>query len=161
MKGRKSATKASQTSCASVRIVCEGLPAHLFEGCDGRRDIRVDLQTKTGQKPGAPAGRNALRFLTSVKVKSAGDGTQDYSGEAVHGKRGERFLYLSWSGEKGGIREMFRRAKIHLRELTLAQTEMGLHGSILVARIHAVAKDGGPACASVPLLDGGWIVKQN
>ena len=54
---------------------------------------------------------------------------------------------------------MFRRAKIHLRDLTAAQiAKAGKTGQMLEARIHAVAKDGGPACASVPILGGGWSV---
>ena len=160
MAARASNLEAGKPHRARVHIVCEQLPAHRFEGCDGRRDIRVELQTKTGHEPGEPAGQNALSFVTEITVKSAEDGRQDFSGEAVHGKRGERFLYLSWSGEKSGRREMFRRAKIHLRDLTRTQTKQALRGCVLVARVHAVAKDGGPACASVTLLDGGWKVKQ-
>ncbi|MFN0066914.1 MAG: DUF5990 family protein, partial [Limisphaerales bacterium] len=54
-------------------------------------------------------------------------------------------------------REMFRRAKIHLRDVTPAQLAKALKsGGTLSARVHAVAKDGGPACASVPV-SGGWL----
>ena len=140
-----------------VRLVCEGLPAHRFEGCDGRRDIRVELQTKDGHEAGTPAGRDALAWTTEITVKSDADGAPDFAGPAVHGKRGERFFYLSWSGERAGQRGMFRRIKVHLRDLTAAQISRAVKtGGVLVARVHAVAKDGGPACASVPLLGGGW-----
>lgn len=109
-----------------------------------------------GFEPGEPDGCDAVSFATEIAVKRGADGGQDFSGTAVHGKRGERFFYLSWSGEKAGGREMFRRIKIHLRDLTAAQISRAMRGGVLVARVHAVAKDGGPACASVPLLGGGW-----
>ena len=143
-----------------VRILCEGLPAHGFNGCDGRRDIRVELQTKDGHEAGESVRADALAFEAEIVVKSGEDGTLDFSGPAVYGKRGERFLYLSWSGERAGKREIFRRIKIHLRELTRVQLSRAIRSrSTLVARVHAVAKDGGPACASVPLLGGGWSVE--
>ncbi len=140
-----------------VRLVCEGLPAHRFEGFDGRRSIQVELQTKDGHETGSPAGKDALAWTTEITVKSGTDGAPDFAGPAVHGKRGERFFYLSWSSERAYHREMFRRIKIHLRDLTAVQLAQAMKtGGTLVARVHAVAKDGGPACASAPLLAGGW-----
>lgn len=140
-----------------VRLVCEGLPANRFEGFDGRRGIRVELQTKDGHEAGSPAGKDALAWTTEITVKSGTDGQPDFAGPAVHGKKGERFFYLSWSSDRFGHREMFRRIKVHLRELTAAQVAQATKtNGTLVARVHAVAKDGGPACASVALLGGGW-----
>ncbi|HMO66702.1 MAG TPA: DUF5990 family protein [Verrucomicrobiota bacterium] len=141
----------------AIRLICEDLPPGRFKGCDGRRNIRVDLQTKDGLVAGTPAGRDALAWTTQVTVKRGADGTADFAGPAVHGKRGERFFYLSWSGERDGRREMFRRAKVHLRDVTSTQVAKALKaGGMLTARVHAVAKDGGPACASVPIA-GGWL----
>jgi hypothetical protein len=55
---------------------------------------------------------------------------------------------------------MFRRLKVQLRDLTAAQIAKAVKtDATLVARVHAVAKDGGPACATVPLLGGGWKVE--
>ena len=158
---RKPSLVASSLQHARVRIVCEGYPVHRFEGCDGRRNIRVDMQTKTGFEPGEPVSSDAVSFVTEITIKPGVDGEQDFSGTAVHGKRGERFFYLSWSGEKAGRCEMFRRTKIHLRELIPALLSRALKGGVLVARVHAVAKDGGPASASVPLLGGGWKLEQS
>lgn len=144
-----------------VRVVlaCEGVPVHQFEGCDGRREIRVELQTKEGHEAGTPAGKSSFRWATEITAKTGADGSLDFAGPAVHGKRGERFFYLSWSGDKNGRREMFRRIKIQLRDVTPAQLARVVATSgVLLARVHAVAKDGGPACASVPILDG-WSVQ--
>ena len=153
-------TRSASKTAVHFRIVCEGIPAHRFEGCDGRHDIRVALQTKDGHIAGIPAGPDALAWMTEVALKAGPDGAPDFAGPAVHGKRGERFFYLSWSSEKHGHREMFRRIKVHLRDVTSEQIERATTtDGVLEARVHAVAKDGGPACASVPLLGGGWTVK--
>lgn len=145
---------------ARVHLVCEGLPADRFEGFDGRRHIQVDLQTKDGFQAGSPAGKDALAWTTEITVKSGADGQPDFAGPAVHGKKGERFFYLSWSSDRFGHREMFRRIKVHLRDLTAAQVAQATKtNGTLVARVHAVAKDGGPACASVKLLGSGWTVE--
>lgn len=145
----------SQTVC--VRLVCEGLPADRFEGFDGRRHVQVELQTKEGFQAGSPAGNDALAWNTEITVKPGPDGAHDFSGSAVQGKRGERFFYLSWSSESAMHRDRFRRLKIHLRDLTAAQVAQAAKtNGTLLARVHAEAKDGGPACAAVPPLGSGW-----
>jgi len=154
-----SARSAPKTA-ARFRVVCEGIPSDRFEGFDGRHDIRVALQTKDGHVAGAPAGPYALAWTTKVAVKEGPDGAPDFAGPAVQGKRGERFFYLSWSSERYGHREMFRRIKVHLRDVTSAQIGQAVTtDGVLEGRVHAIAKDGGPACASVPLLGGGWTVE--
>lgn len=46
------------------------------------------------------------------------DARLDFRGRAVHGKRGERFVYLTW-GEVSRVNEfeMFRRAKLMLNRI--------------------------------------------
>lgn len=154
-------TSPAALSAVGIRLVCTGWPEHGFEGLGFGRNIRVELQTRDGHEPGRPAPEQGQQWITSVTVKRLTEGTLDFAGPAVHGKRGERFFYLSWSGEAGGVRVRFRRLKIHLREVKLAQWTAALRPgakALLQARVHAVAKDGGPACASVPLLDGGWTI---
>lgn len=158
------ASSKSKTPPATVSIclVCSGWPDHGFEGLGFGRNIRVEMQTRDGLEAGGPAPDQGLRWMTRVAVKQLEDGALDFSGPAVHGKRGERFFYLSWSGETGGVRVMFRRLKIHLREVKPAQWNTVMRadaGKLLQARVHAIAKDGGPACASVPLLGGGWTIQ--
>jgi hypothetical protein len=146
----------------SIHLVCSGWPDHGFEGLGFGRNIRVEMQTRDGLEAGGPAPDQGHRWMTCVAVKQLDDGTLDFSGPAVHGKRGERFFYLSWSGETGGVRVMFRRLKIHLREVKPAQWSTVMRPGarkLLQARVHAIAKDGGPACASVPLLGGGWTIQ--
>jgi hypothetical protein len=53
-----------------------------------------------------------------------------------------------------------RRAKIHLEGISweLIERALASPGTVLEARIAGMARDGGPACATVPLLDGGWRI---
>ena len=157
----KSSKPRNAAPTVPIRLVCTGWPEHGFEGLGFGRNIRVELQTRDGHEAGGPAAEQGHQWSTSVTVRPLEDGTFDFSGPAVHGKRGERFFYLSWSGESGGVRVMFRRLKIHLRDVKASQWSTVLRAGArkqLQARVHAVAKDGGPACASVPLLDGGWTL---
>ncbi len=56
-------------------------------------------------------------------------------------------------------RDRFRRTKMQLRELTPEQIAGLLkRGGTITARVSALARDGGPACATVPLVGGGWTV---
>jgi hypothetical protein len=49
---------------------------------------------------------------------------------------------------------------VPVRDITWEMVEEVLSGKdmVLEARIAGAAGDGGPACATVPLLDGGWRV---
>jgi len=52
-------------------------------------------------------------FTFTIDAVTGDDGQIDFRGPFVHGKRGARFLYLSW-GERfpDGRLQMFRRAKL-------------------------------------------------
>jgi len=69
----------------------------------------------------------------------------DLRGPYVHGRPGDRFLYLSWQQEGPG---RFRRAKLMLDAVTpelLARAQE--HG--LAARVSLAMPDGSPLCAAV------------
>ena len=38
----------------------------------------------------------------------------------------------------------------------MVDAALGEPGTVLEARFEGIGRDGGPACATVPLLDGGW-----
>jgi hypothetical protein len=67
----------------------------------------------------------------------------DWRGPLVHGRPGERFLYVN-SGQSAGQpgSPWKRRAKVPLAGLTDP-------APVSVARIDGCARDGGPCCASV------------
>jgi Family of unknown function (DUF5990) len=93
-------------------------------------EVNVDGTTKTG----------GVRFL----------------GPAVQGPPDGRFVYLS-SGKRAGTPGSCwdRRAKIPLGGITAAILAKVNATRVLEARITGRARDGGPACASVPIL-GPW-----
>jgi hypothetical protein len=69
----------------------------------------------------------------------------------VHGRRGERFLYLSWGDVADGRRfEMFRRAKLHLSVLDPRDVAQAVAtGATIEAALDLTDAKGGPLCASI------------
>jgi hypothetical protein len=74
----------------------------------------------------------------------------DFRGPAVQGKRGDRFIYLTW-GDVGpdGSFEMFRRAKLMLDRIEPQVIESAIGADCLEARVDLTGHDGGPLCARV------------
>jgi hypothetical protein len=102
-----------------------------------------------------------LRFELTLLAGRAADGSPRFSGEFAQGPADRQFVYVN-SGTLAGQAESCwtRRAKVGLHMLNWATVERvaAEPGSVLRARIAGVAADGGSACASVPLLDEGWII---
>jgi hypothetical protein len=100
-----------------------------------------------------------LEFATTVRVVAGTNGDLDFRGSAVQGPRAGRFIYLT-SGTRAGQRDSCwnRRAKVSLEGLRplLAQEPNDSAITTGVAAINGTSRDGGPACASVPLLGTGW-----
>src|SRR5215213_9056714 len=95
-----------------MRLVIRGRELPGASHC-GHGRIGVALQVRTdpvGVVAGDPAD---ARWETDVAV--VGD---DFRGPAVHGRRGERFVYLTWGDLSDGEFAMFRRAKLMLRSST-------------------------------------------
>jgi len=83
-----------------------------------------------------------------VDVTVADDG--DIRGPAVHGKRGERFLYLTWGDVAAdGTFTMFRRAKLMFADIDADVLDRAIAGGVLVASISLTDERGGPRCARV------------
>lgn len=108
-------------------------------------------------------------FECDARVRSnARTGDPNFLGDFVHGKPDERFLYLSWRPKDCRLAQpgmaspsWTRRMKIHLRGITWQQIEEATQaGGVLEASVQGTGKDGGPSCASVPLLGGGWTISR-
>ncbi len=69
------------------------------------------------------------------------DGQRDFRGPAVQGKRGERFVYLTWGEVRDGTFSMFRRAKLMLDDVPDPAAES------VVARVDLTDESGMPRCA--------------
>ncbi len=94
----------------------------------------------------------SLRFLFDVNLRTLPDGTFDLRGEHVQGPRGGRFVYIN-SGMLAGQHSCWtRRAKVTLMPLTTLASAAGR----FEARFAGRGRDGGPSCATVPLLGVGW-----
>lgn len=89
-------------------------------------------------------------------------GPPNFRGAAVQGPPTGRFIYIN-SGTYAGQAESCwsRRAKVPLEAITweLIEEALSKSGAVLEARIAGAAGDGGPACATVRLLNGGWKVR--
>jgi hypothetical protein len=104
----------------------------------------------------------AFEFDVRLAPRSAGK-PPNFLGPFAQGPAGGRFVYVN-SGTLAGQKDSCwsRRAKIPLTGITWKQIDELLKrpGSRLEARFTGTGRDGGPACASVPLIDGGWRIAQ-
>ena len=111
----------------------------------------------------APATGEDLSFDFVVRVKDGADadGAARLGGPFVQGPPGGRFVYVcagTLAGQAGSC--WSRRAKVPLGGITpgLVREATGKPGARLEARVPGTAGDGGPVCASVKLVGGGWRV---
>ena len=91
-----------------------------------------------------------------------GGGAPNILGPYAFGTPNDRFFYVGAGTGAGQWESPWRRrAKIKTKGITWALVEQTLarRGAVLEARIDGRAKDGGPSCATVPLLEGGWAVR--
>lgn len=132
-----------------MRLVVEG---HHLPGrtCGQYADVHVGVQI--GREPTGlvPADAKAPRWELDIRVVDA-DGEADFRGPAVQGRRGERFVYLTWGEGTGADFAMFRRAKLMLVDLPDPSQEA------LVARVDLTDDAGLPRCARLraPALE--WV----
>ncbi|MFD6333557.1 DUF5990 family protein [Streptomyces niveus] len=103
----------------TLRILGHDLP-----GTDCGEFRHVHVGTQRGGEPDQLVSGDAARAVFEIPVETvpAGDpaeaGAPDFRGPYVQGRRGARFVYLTW-GElpQGGAFGMFRRAKIFLGDV--------------------------------------------
>lgn len=110
----------------------------------------------------APVSADPARIAFTVRVRLRGsqaEASPDFAGPCVQGPRGARFVYVN-SGTLAGQADSCwtRRAKVPLRGITWEQAlaAQSAPGAALEAAIEGTGRNGGPACASVPLLGDGW-----
>jgi hypothetical protein len=127
------------------------------------RDVRFGVQRGRAEIVGpTEVTPTEIRFDLPLRVGDGrADGLPNFLGPFAQGPPAGRFLYVN-SGTLAGQPDSCwtRRAKVPFRSVTWAMVEevLAKAGQVLEARIVGTAGDGGPACATVPLLDGGWRV---
>ncbi len=112
--------------------------------------------------PPAKTTRKSIIFDVVVRVAgTVSGGAPQCLGPAVPGPPTSRFLYLNSGLRAGQVSSGWdRRAKVPLVGISWALIEAvaAKRGAVLVAEVAGTARDGGPACASVPLLGSGWRI---
>lgn len=124
-----------------------------------RTDVHVGLQV--GREPSElkPGDRTRVQWTTDVDVVIDRSGQVDFKGSAVQGKRGERFVYLTWGEPIDGGFDMFRRAKLMLSRIDDELVDAWRStGGTLVASVHLTDDSGQPRCARVDPPAIGWSI---
>jgi hypothetical protein len=140
------------------RLRLRGLPAST---CGTRERVEAGLQRGEEIVQSQPLTGDMLELSGELRLKATDAAARRkapvFLGPFTHGPAAGRFVYVSWTGEEHGMRGMFRRLKLPLGGISwaLIDAALGEPGGTLVATVAGRARDGGPACATVPLLDGG------
>jgi hypothetical protein len=134
-----------------ITILGEVLPGREFIS-DGAPLGNVHVGMQVGKDPVGLVPGDASSARWDVDVRAVvDDGAVDLRGPAVHGKKGERFLYLTWGEVSAdGSFAMFRRAKLMVGDIDpvlLAATASD--DGTLVASLELTDAKGGPRCARV------------
>ena len=147
----------------NVHIMIEGYdpPGRTFCDTNGAPydNVHVGLQVRDEPNQLVP-GDNAAQWTLDIDLVMTDDGGLDFRGPTVHGKRGDRFLYLTWGNVDDEDRfERFRRAKLMLNRIDPAVVRAANRdGHQIVARVGLSDDDGTPRCARVDPPDITWSV---
>jgi hypothetical protein len=109
--------------------------------------------------PPAHTTQTSIVFEFVVRVGERQNGEPNFLGPFAQGPPASRFVYVN-SGTLAGQRDTCwsRRAKVPLTAITWSTIEHARAAdAALETHIAGTGRDGGPACASVPLV-GGWRV---
>jgi hypothetical protein len=137
-----------------VQIVIEGTDLPAGDG------VLVGVQVGGDVVDLVPADASSARWAVDVDVVPTPDGGLDVRGRAVQGRRGGRFLYLSWGNRTGEAGfSMFRRAKLMLDAVDPETLRAADRSGTLVASLGLTAPDGSPRCAAVRPPDITWSAR--
>ena len=111
--------------------------------------VLFGLQSSRGVDDPVPATAST-DFRTEIDVRTTRDGV-DFAGEHVHGRRGDRFIYLAWGlPDQTEPFVMFARAKIKLAHIPPDLLEQAReHGQGLRAELEATNANGQSASGTI------------
>ncbi len=104
------------------------------------------------------SGVGDLRFEFSLRLQQGPDGLPNFLGDCAQGPRQGRFVYLTVGARAGQPGTCWdRRAKLPLRSIDwpLLDALEANPNMLIEGEFAGRARDGGPLCASVPVI-GGW-----
>lgn len=148
----------------AVRVAITGvnLPGRVFCRPDGSSmdNVHVGLQMRRDPTQLVRGDESETLWEVDIEVVRK-DGVLDFRGPAVQGKRGDRFIYLTWGnvGPDNGF-EMFRRAKLMLDRVEPGLIESAMAAGFLGAVVDMTGGDGGPRCARVDPPAVAWSVPE-
>jgi hypothetical protein len=132
-----------------VRIEAHALPGRTCAPADAPEaydNVHVGIQRRQEVVDLVPGDADTAVWSFDVTTRVTDDGTLDFAGPYVHGRRGDRFLYLSWGTlAPTNTFTMFRRAKLHFTDIPPDL----LPAPGLVARLGLTDGYGNPLCARV------------
>lgn len=137
-----------------MRLVVIGtdLPGRTFCAPDGTPldNVHVGVQIRTEPNHLVRGDAGDARWELEIDTVVDSDGQLDFRGPAVHGKRGDRFIYLTWGNvDAAGSFEMFRRAKLMLNRVDHGLMRNATTIGHLRAQVRLTDDHGGPRCARV------------
>ena len=133
-----------------MRVILVSPPAGVQFCVQGRNKELIDQTIATGAD---------VSFNVVVRVAHDGKNAPRFLGPLVHGPSGGKFLYICVGTLAGQLQSCWsRRAKIPLYVISgkLIDQCRAAPSARLEARFNGTGTDGGPACATVKLMDGGW-----
>jgi hypothetical protein len=133
---------------SELTVVVEG---HNFPGasCGPHHNVHVGLQVGSEPVEIVSGSADAATWTAGVRVVDVDQG-HDFRGKAVHGKRAERVLYLTWGEVDGEQFTMFRRAKLMLDRIDPGLVAQAIDtGSALHAKVDLTDAQGMPRCSRV------------
>ena len=107
---------------------------------DGHHNIHVGVQRKQEVVDLVAGDADEAVFEFDVPVKNG-----KFGGPFIHGRDGQRFVYLSWGVVEDGVFHMFRRAKLHVDHIDTGAAD----GHTVEGRLGLTDAKGHPLCASV------------
>ena len=123
----------------------------------------VTLRLQRGREELVEPARSAktrTTFEFDVRLGTRAGGLPNFLGDFAQGPPDKRFVYVNagrMAGQAGT--PWSRRAKIPLTGITRTQIDKALRtGGVLTVEYEGTGRDGGPSCATVPLLGDGWRV---
>jgi hypothetical protein len=112
-------------------------------------NVHVGVQVRRDPAQLVAADESEMLWEVDIEVVDKG-GAFDFRGPAVQGKRGDRFIYLTWGHvSSDGAFEMFRRAKLMLDRVEPELIESARAAGRLDVTVDLTGDKGGPRCARV------------
>jgi len=102
-------------------------------------------------------------WRVDIRVVVESDGSLDYRGPMVSGKRGDRFIYLNWGTvARGGEFRLMRRAKVDLSALDPLIVRQALDESAeLHCAVDLTDAKGNPTCTRFRPPATSWLVVES